>query len=131
MLGVRACQCGFCRRHGAMNTSDSEGAATIDADPQDILRYRFGLRTADFLVCGRCGIYIAAVIGEAANARCTLNVAGLDIEEFRGLEEASVDYSAETREDRIARRFRKWTPTEFVNAEFNNWCFGPQEQASG
>jgi hypothetical protein len=27
-----------------------------------LLRYRFGLKTADFLVCENCGIYMAAVI---------------------------------------------------------------------
>ena len=124
-LGVRTCQCAFCRRNGAVNVSDPEGLATVDALADDVSRYRFALRTADFLICKTCGVYIAAVTGEGEAIRSTLNVAGLRMEEFLCVDEAPMDYGAETTEARIARRAEKWTPTRFADPELNASYFGP------
>jgi len=57
-LGVRTCHCAFCRRHGAVNISDPEGETVIVGASGDIVRYRFALRTADFLYCRHCGVAI-------------------------------------------------------------------------
>lgn len=124
-LGVRTCQCDFCRRHGAINTSDPDGEVVIDAKANDITRYRFALRTADFLICKSCGVYVAAATGEGANIRSTLNVAGLRMKEFHGIEEAPMQYGAEDAEGRVARRAAKWTPTRFLDAELAASYFGP------
>jgi hypothetical protein len=124
-LGVRTCQCAFCRRHGAVNISDAEGEVVIEGSPDDLLRYRFGLRTADFLICRDCGAYVAAVIGKAPDIRSTINVVGLRMEAFLDIEETPMQYGSETTEERIARRFQRWTPTRFADAELNNSYFGP------
>jgi hypothetical protein len=124
-LGVRTCQCDFCRRHGAINISDPEGEVVIDAKAEDLIRYRFALRTADFLICRHCGVYIAAVTGEGDRIRSTLNVSGLRMAEFLGVPEAPMDYGAETTETRLARRAAKWTPTRFTDKDLNSSCFGP------
>lgn len=124
-LGVRTCQCVFCRRHGAVNISDPEGCITIDAVLDDLTRYRFALRTADFLICRHCGVYFAAVMGEGDKICATINVNGSRMEAFFGIEEAPVDYDAETTEDRIIRRYAKWTPTIFTDAELAASNFGP------
>lgn len=124
-LGVRTCQCVFCRRHGAVNISDPEGKVTIDASPDDVSRYSFALRTADFLICRHCGVYVAAVMGEGAGIVSTLNVVGLRMEDFFDIEEAPMEYGAETTEERIARRYARWTPTRFVAAALNESNFGP------
>lgn len=124
-LGVRTCQCDFCRRHGAVNISDPEGEVVIDAKAEDVHRYRFALKTADFLICKQCGVYIAAATGEGGNIRSTINVAGLRMKEFLGIEEAPMQYGAETAEARIARRAEKWTPTRFLDAELAASYFGP------
>ena len=66
-LSLRADTCSFCRRHGARTTSDPSGHVVITVHhPEQLLRYRFGLRTADFLVCTRCGIYVEDAIVEYA-----------------------------------------------------------------
>ena len=55
-LPLRACQCSFCRLHGARSTSDASGHIRFDVrDASRLTRYRFGLRTADFLICSQCG----------------------------------------------------------------------------
>ncbi|WP_300541693.1 hypothetical protein [Maricaulis sp.] len=125
MLGVRTCQCDFCRRQGAVNISDPAGAIEIDCGPDDIHRYRFALRTADFLICRTCGTYVAAVMGEGGRIVSTINVTGLRMADFLDIEEAPADYAAETTEARIARRFEKWTPTRFVHTQLAASNFGP------
>jgi hypothetical protein len=61
LLQRRACQCSFCRSHGVVSVSDPDGALRIDAKADALVRYRFGLKTADFLICARCGIYIVSI----------------------------------------------------------------------
>lgn len=124
-LGVRTCQCDFCRRVGAINISDEEGEVVVDAKADDVVRYRFALRTADFIICRHCGVYIAAVTGEGANIRSTVNVAGLRMVEFLSVEEAPMQYGAETAETRVSRRAAKWTPTRFTDAALAASYFGP------
>lgn len=124
-LGVRTCQCEFCRRHGAVNISDPEGETIIDCAPEDLLRYRFALRTADFLICRHCGVYIAAVTGEGDAIRSTVNVVGLRMKEFASVEETPMQYGSENAEARVARRANRWTPTRFLDPELNASFFGP------
>ena len=63
---IRADQCSICRAHGARMTSDPHGFVEFHGeDPSLLRRYRFGQRTADFLICAGCGVYIAATIGTA------------------------------------------------------------------
>lgn len=124
-LGVRTCQCDFCRRVGAVNVSDPDGEAVIDAGAGDVARYRFALKTADFLLCRRCGVYVAAATGQGAAIRSTLNVAGLRMTAFLELAEAPMEYGAEDAGARVARRFAKWTPTRFTDAELSASYYGP------
>jgi hypothetical protein len=124
-LGVRTCQCDFCRRVGAINISDPDGAVVIDAKESDVIRYRFALRTADFLICKQCGVYIAAVTGEGSKIRSTLNVAGLRMTEFLDVAEQPMQYGAEDAAARVARRAEKWTPTRFTDAALAASYFGP------
>ena len=40
-------------------SADPAGSAALALGP-DTIRYRFGSRTTDFLICGRCGVYVGA-----------------------------------------------------------------------
>ena len=76
---VRACQCAFCRAHGARTTSDPQARLSISvADASRLSRYRFALRTADYLVCAQCGVFVAAVLEADGQPFATLNVNVLD-----------------------------------------------------
>jgi hypothetical protein len=67
---VRLCQCGFCRGHGVRATSDPAGELRFRFErPEFLRRYRFALRTADFLVCKECGIFVGAVLLSVAARR--------------------------------------------------------------
>jgi hypothetical protein len=107
---VRACQCRFCRCHGARTTSDPGGSVIFHiANPATLLRYRFGSRTAEFFVCGNCGTYVAAVVTLPRGHFTTLNVNA--IADITGLPEAEpVSYEGESAEQKRERRERRWTP---------------------
>jgi hypothetical protein len=105
-MDVRADQCGFCRRHGAKTVSDPAGRLRLRFQEDTVTRYRFGTRSADFLVCRTCGTYVAAVI----EGYGVLNVVGADIGVFAGRPARPVDYDEETGETRLVRRRARWTP---------------------
>jgi hypothetical protein len=111
-LQVRACQCGFCTRHGAMTVSDPAGRATFQIERAALAKYQFGTRTGTSLLCARCGMYAGVMLEDDGRVWSVLNVRGLAIPEFKGRVAEPVVYEGETPEARIARRKSKWTPTE-------------------
>jgi hypothetical protein len=107
---VRACLCSYCRAHGARTTSDRAGSVTFRLSDSALLqRYRFDSHSADFLLCRRCGVYVAAVLTTAQGQVATLNVNAM-----HGAGDAAavtaVSYDGEVRERRILRRAERWTP---------------------
>ena len=115
-LLLRACQCDFCSHRGARTISDPDGTATIRVGAPDALtRYRFGLRTADYLVCAVCGTYVAAIQADDPPVG-VVNVGGLGVPEFDGREPERVSYAGETVQVRMARRRGYWMPIAFAYA---------------
>lgn len=113
-LTLRACQCGFCAGRGARTISDPGGQATIRCGgPEALIPYRFGLKTADYLLCAACGTYVAAVQRDEQPIG-VVNVGGLGVPEFQDRVADPVDYAGETAEARIARRRGYWMPVAFA-----------------
>jgi hypothetical protein len=80
------------------------------SQPERLRRYRFGLRTADFLLCKECGTYIGAVMLTGSGAVAVINVNALK-ETPRTLAAAkAVNYKSESLEVRRSRRLKTWTP---------------------
>jgi hypothetical protein len=113
-LQLRACQCGFCTRHGAMTVSDPAGTATFEIDRSALAKYQFGTRTGTSLICARCGMYAGVILEDGGKTWSALNVRGLAIPEFAGRSAEPVVYEGETPQARMARRKIKWTPTQIV-----------------
>lgn len=110
-LSLRECGCTFCRRHGAIAVTDSAGSLEVRVrDPGEVSRYRFGLRTAEFLVCRTCGVYVAAVSTIEGATFATLNANVLDARAALTQRPVPVDYEGESATERLARRRRAWTP---------------------
>ncbi|MGH8203058.1 MAG: GFA family protein [Steroidobacteraceae bacterium] len=110
---VRACQCSFCRRHGAAYTSDPAGSVRFaHADASALSRYRFGQHTADFIFCGRCGGYLGAATDEEGQSLMVVNLRALDPGPD-GLPAAQpMSYEGESKSDRDSRRASRWTPVQ-------------------
>jgi hypothetical protein len=113
-LQVRACQCSFCTRHGAMTVSDPAGRARFEIDGAALSWYRFETRTGISLICNRCGMYAGVMLEDGQRIWSVLNARGLAVPEFKDRTADRVIYDGETPEERIARRKSMWTPTEIV-----------------
>ena len=56
----RACDCDFCRKHGAAYLSDPAGTISLSVrDNRQLGRYRQGSGAAEFLLCRGCGVLVA------------------------------------------------------------------------
>jgi hypothetical protein len=109
---IGACQCGFCRKHNARTFSDPKAVVVLTARrPELVQRYVFGLGTAAAIVCGRCGVYVAMLLTEGAEAWSTINVDALADRARFTREAAPRDYGSEDTTGRIARRRTRWIPT--------------------
>lgn len=111
----RACQCSFCRKHGARSVSDPDGWVRLELGPE-ALRYRFASGSADYLVCGRCGIYVGAIADLDGEMFATLNLNAFD-EPRLELEPVPVSYDGEDAATKKARRRARWTPARISQAE--------------
>jgi hypothetical protein len=109
-MPVRSCACSFCRSHGTRTVSDPSGLAELSADWSLVERYRFGTRTADYLLCRRCGVYVGAVCETVAGCRCVINTRCLQDRAAFAAQAAHSDYDQETVDARLARRARNWMP---------------------
>jgi hypothetical protein len=108
-IPARACTCSFCVKHGGVWTSCPSGALRVKVDqPGCVSRYSFGSRTADFHVCGICGV--APVVTSLIEGRL---YAVVSVNAFEGvdpslLRRGSATFDGESEADRLARRQRNW-----------------------
>jgi hypothetical protein len=110
-LPLRACQCSFCRRHGAVTTADARGLLRVTvADEAKLVRYRFALGITEFLVCRACGVYVAAIMPGQGGTLAVVNVHAFDDPAPFARPAEPMDYGAETAEERTARRVERWMP---------------------
>ncbi len=117
-LTVRACGCSFCRRHGVRTVSDPGGRVEVLVrDPTELSRYRFGLETAEFLVCRRCGVYVGALMADAGGAYATLNINVLVTPDVFVEAAVPVSYERESETERRARRRTRWTPARVTEGD--------------
>ena len=85
--------------------SDPAGLLEISADDWSLVElYRFGTRTADFLICRRCGVFIAAISDLETAPGAVVNANCLD-------DRASFTASATMHDEaRTSRRAANWMP---------------------
>lgn len=75
----RACDCDFCMKAGAKYLSDPNGRLTVTVKDAALLnRYRHGSRSAEFYICGNCGVLAAVGYEEQGRRYATVNVNALD-----------------------------------------------------
>ena len=113
---IRECQCAFCRLHAAQVVSDPLGSLRfVENVPGALHRYNFGMKTADYLLCTRCGAYMGAVLENEKGRFGIVNIRTLaNYYDFTGIIDL-VSFDTEDLAQRIARRIEKWTPVPDEN----------------
>jgi hypothetical protein len=97
--------------HDALSTSDTNGTLQFSADQAVALqRYRFGLKTADFLICRLCGVYIGAVVEMTEGRFGIINTHALDDTPANIAKAGAIRYDDEDVPGRVRRRQERWTP---------------------
>src|ERR1700681_3518598 len=101
----------FCRRHGVVGTSDPAGQVTFEVGDASLVRYYcFAQKSAQFMLCGECGVFVAALTETAAGERAVINARVLDGISLDFNEVADAHFDDETPMQRAERRLRHWTP---------------------
>lgn len=100
--------CSFCRKHGARSVSDPDGHVKLTLQ-EPFIRYRFASRAADYLICGRCGVYVGAVADLSGSAFMTLNLNAFGDPRL-DLAAEPVSYDGESVAAKAERRRARWTP---------------------
>ena len=108
---LRARTCSFCRSHSPRMVADPGGLFEVWADDWSLVEnYRFGTGTCDFLICRRCGVFIAAVSELTAGTRAVVNANCLSERERFTSPPVVHDFEDETIETRLSRRAANWMP---------------------
>jgi len=107
--------CGFCSSRGVKSASDPEGRLQLTAS-NHLTRYRFGHKTADFLICPGCGTYVATHMDSARGAIGVINVVGLQMNDLKHLPATLTSLEGESTDERLARRISRWTPMTLTEA---------------
>ncbi len=107
-LAPRECSCSFCQRHQGRYISDPKGSLEIAIKDKSLMnRYRFGHKTADFIICKNCGTFMAAVCEIDGRDHAVLNIRTMPDHNFTG-DAGHNDYDAENKESRLERRAKNW-----------------------
>jgi len=94
-----------------MTVADSNGAARLTAaNEHSLVRYHFGHRIADYILCAACGAYAGAVQDDNGQPLATISVAGLAVPAFADREAEPVQYDDEAPDGRRKRRRAAWMP---------------------
>jgi hypothetical protein len=113
-MTVRSCQCSFCTRHRTRNVTDPKGEVRITVrDNQLLSRYQWATRSAEFLVCKRCGNYLGAVMGIGEKWVASLNINLFEEVGQFTQQPLPVDYEGESPAARRRRREENWTPAHW------------------
>ena len=112
-VALRQDGCGFCASRGVKSSSDPNERVALVSQHR-LIRYRFGHRTADFLICPHCGTYVATQMEGPDGLVGVVNVVGLGIEELKDQPAALASLDGESVEERNTRRLSRWTPMTVV-----------------
>ncbi len=108
-IPARACGCSFCQKHGGVWTSCPQGVLEVRVrDPQQVQRYAFGTRTADFHVCRTCGAVPVVTSEIAGHLYAVVSVNAMEGLDAALVRTAAASFEAESEAARLARRARNW-----------------------
>ena len=109
----RACQCSYCKKKNAAYISFSDWRMEVKIKNSDqINKFRFSTRTADFVSCKICDelIYVVSKIGNINYS--VVNITAFKNIKFPGPEEC--DFDSEIQSERLIRRELNWISNVYI-----------------
>ena len=96
-------------KHGGRWTAHPDAKlVALLREASAVSRYRFGMETADFYVCARCGVapFVTSTID--CKSYAVVNVNAFDDVDSRSMSETGVSFDGEGPGARLERRRRNW-----------------------
>jgi hypothetical protein len=117
-IPARACTCSFCQKRGGVWTSCPTGELDISVqDGAQVSRYAFGTKTAEFLVCSRCGVVPVVTSRINDHLYAVVSVNAFDKVDAALIQSTPATFEGEAEDARLARRARNWISTvRFISA---------------
>jgi len=84
----RACDCSFCRKHGAAWLSDAEGSLRVRLRGEPVV-YRQGSAQAEFIACAHCAVLVMVRHEREGQVHAAVNVRVLEAAAFAAEQPAS------------------------------------------
>jgi hypothetical protein len=105
----RECDCSFCQKHGAAYISDPAGRLSVSFSRGALRKYRQGSNTAEFLVCGQCGVLVAVTYEHNSRIYGAVNIGCLNGHTGLG---SSVPASPQmlSPDEKVSRWLKLWVP---------------------
>lgn len=111
LLTPRACDCSFCRKHGAAYISDAAGKLIVRENRAGMLHgYRQGSKSAKFLLCGQCGVLLAVTYADGSCLYGAVNAGCLDEAVALGAPETASPQRLSA-VDKVSRWVALWVPS--------------------
>src|SRR3954469_9793030 len=111
-IQARACGCSFCVKHGGVWTSNPRGSLRVRIEnPEQVSKYAFGTKTADFHVCARCGIVPWVTSRVDGRVYAVVSVNAFEGVEPGRLKRSPANFDGEGTDSRLERRKRNWIPS--------------------
>jgi hypothetical protein len=108
-IPARACDCTFCQKHGGVWTSNPRGALEVSVQNSlQVSRYAFGTKTAEFLICARCGIVPVVTSRIDQRLYAVVSVNAFENVDPSLLRRAPMSFAGEETGSRLERRKRSW-----------------------
>ena len=108
-IQARVCDCTFCQKHGGVWTSNPHGALKVVVkDPSRLSKYAFATATAEFQICGRCGVVPVVTCTLDGHLYAVVNVNAFDNIDPSMVRRAPITFEGEELGSRLARRKRNW-----------------------
>ena len=110
-IPVRRCGCTFCQKHGGAWTSHRDSDLTIAIDSESLVsKYRFGTKTADFVICSVCGVTPLVLCEIDGTLYSVVNVNTFEDADRISFSSSVTDFDGEDTGGRLERRKRNWIP---------------------
>jgi hypothetical protein len=108
-IPVRACTCSFCVKHGGVWAANPDAKLQVSVDdPALVSRYEFGTKTAEFLICRRCGVVPVATSRIDGRLYAVVSANAFEGVDESLLRRGSANFDGEGEDSRLSRRARNW-----------------------
>jgi hypothetical protein len=109
----RACDCDFCRKHGAAYISDPNGSLTLRIKHAgDSATYHQGSGQAEFILCRTCGVLVAVLLRSNVGLHGAVNVKALE-----GFERFAAERPVSPKKLSGSEKVQRWQDVWFPNVQ--------------